>query len=187
LADQIDLFHLSDFFKALADPRRLKILGVLAEAPRTVEQLAAILGLSASTASHHLSRLSRAGLVSARAEGYYSVYAFDDDAFQSMLARLASPGTLANAASQADRLGYDRKVLRDFFYPNGRLKAIPAQRKKLLVVLHRLVSSFEPGRQYWEREVNEILGRVHQDTATLRRELVGSGLLARDGGRYWRA
>lgn len=65
--------ELVTFFKALADSSRLKIVGLLAQRPYTVEQLAAMLDLRPSTVSHHLSRLTEAGLVSARAEGYYSV------------------------------------------------------------------------------------------------------------------
>jgi hypothetical protein len=145
-----------------------------------------MLGLRPSTISHHLGRLAKAGLVSARAEGYYSVYSFDASALETMARKLLAPETLPTAAALADRSGYDRKVLGDFLYPNGRLKSIPAQHKKLLVVLRHLAASFEPDKRYWERQVNEILGRFHADTATLRRELVGAGFLEREAGQYWR-
>jgi hypothetical protein len=83
---------------------------------------------------------------------------------------------------------YDRKVVRDYSLPDGRLKTIPAQRKKLEAILRHLVKSFEAGRRYSEKQVNEILAGFHEDTASLRRELVGSGLMAREGGggEYWR-
>lgn len=178
--------QLAAFFRALADVSRLKIAGLLAQEPLSVEQLAAMLDLRPSTVSHHLARLSKAGLVSARAEGYYSVYSFDNSALEAMARRLLAPETLPTAAALADHAGYDRKVLGDFLHPNGRLKSIPAQHKKLLVVLRHLAAAFEPGKRYWERQVNEILGRFHPDTATLRRELVGAGLLERDEGQYWR-
>ncbi|MHB1630128.1 MAG: DUF2087 domain-containing protein [Bacilli bacterium] len=35
-------------------------------------------------------------------------------------------------------------------------------------------------------EVNEIIGRHHPDFATLRRELIGNGLMEREHGVYWR-
>jgi hypothetical protein len=35
-------------------------------------------------------------------------------------------------------------------------------------------------------QVNAILFGYHDDTATLRRELVGYGLLKRQAGEYWR-
>jgi len=68
------------FFKALADASRLRIVGLLARKPHTVEELAALLGLRASTVSHHLARLVAVDLVSARADGHYHVYSLDTDA-----------------------------------------------------------------------------------------------------------
>lgn len=66
--------------------------------------------------------------------------------------------------------------------------AFPAQRKKLDAVLRYVVKAFEAGKRYSEKRVNEILGGYHEDTASLRRELVGTGLMKResDGSAYWR-
>ena len=74
--------ELVSIFKALADASRLKIVGLLAQQPYTVEQLAAMLELKASTISHHLSKLAEVGLVSAKAEGYYSVYQLEKEALK---------------------------------------------------------------------------------------------------------
>jgi biotin operon repressor len=177
--------HLLTFFKAMADANRLKILGLLAGQPYTVEQLAALLDLRASTISHHLMILSEAGLVSARAESYYNVYQLEQAALESMAHGLLSSETLPAAAAMVDRDAYDQKVLCDFLLPDGSLKIIPAQRKKREAVLHHVLKSFEPGRRYPEKEVVAILERFHKDTATLRRELVGYGLLRREHGEYW--
>ncbi len=65
---------LLNFFKALADEKRLMIIGFLAQKPTNVEQLAESLNLSVSTTSHHLSKLAKAGLVTARAQGHYAIY-----------------------------------------------------------------------------------------------------------------
>ena len=64
---------------------------------------------------------------------------------------------------------------------------IPRQRKKRLLLLDLLAQEFEPGRHYSEREVNEILGRFHDDTAALRRYLVDEEFMDREAGVYWRA
>ena len=180
--------ELLTMFKALADANRLKIIGLLAGQPYSVEELAALLDLKASTVSHHLSRLVKVGLVSARAEGYYSVYQLDKSALETMSRSLFSAEHLVTAASDVDLDGYDRKVLADFCRRDGQLKTIPAQRKKLDAVLRYVVKAFEVGKRYSEKKVNEILGGYHEDTATLRRELVGAGLMAREGGggEYWR-
>ncbi|MGW8249700.1 MAG: DUF2087 domain-containing protein [Anaerolineales bacterium] len=178
--------ELIEFFKALADANRLKILGLLAREPYSVEQLAALLDLRPSTVSHHLSRLAEAGLVSARTESYYNVYHLEPGVLEGMAQRLLAQDTLPSLADDVDTGSYERKVVNDYSLPDGRLKTIPAQRKKLEAVLHHIARDFEPGVRYSEKQVNEILHRYHEDTATLRRELVGYGLLGRRSGEYWR-
>lgn len=174
------------FFKALADANRLKIMGLLAQQSYSVEQLAVMLDLCPSTISHHLARLTQAGLVSARAESYYNIYKLEEGVLETMAQRLLSPETLPSAAAQVDTAAYDRKVITDYTLPDGRLKTIPSQRKKLEALLRYIAGVFEPSRRYSERETNEILARFHADTATLRRELVGYRLLEREKGEYWR-
>ncbi|MGN6562514.1 MAG: DUF2087 domain-containing protein, partial [Thermomicrobiales bacterium] len=80
---------------------------------------------------------------------------------------------------------WEQKVLRDFF-EGDRLKEIPANRRKRAVILAWLANHFTTGRRYPEAEVNEIIKRYHPDSATLRRELIGHQLLARERGVYWR-
>jgi predicted transcriptional regulator len=178
--------ELLEFFKALADANRLKIVGLLSQKEFTVEQLAALLELRPSTVSHHLSRLARAGLVSARAEGYYSVYKFETDALEDMARRLLAHDELPAVAAEIDMDAFDRKVVADFSRPDGRLRTIPAQHKKLLAILRHIVADFRLGTRYTEKKVNEKLAHYHEDTATLRRKLVDTGLMQREAGKYWK-
>ncbi len=180
--------ELFGFFRALADQSRLKIVGLLAQQPYPVEQLSALLGLGESTVSHHLAKLAEAGLVSARAEGHYSVYSLRPDALSHMARRLLRTERLTELAGGIDRSGFDRKVLASFTGPDGRFTAFPAQEKKYLVLLRHVLREFEPGVRYSERKVNEILLRYSDDTARLRRSLVELGLMDREGGGrdYWR-
>jgi predicted transcriptional regulator len=182
------LEELLSFFKALAEPTRLKIVGLLAGQPLTVGQMAEMLGLRPSTISNHLSQLAHAGLVSARAESYYNVYSLDIGALEAMAKRLLARDTLPGVAAGVDVDAYDRNVIENFTYPDGRLKAFPAQRKKFEAILRYVLRVFEPGVHYGEKQVNQMLGRFHEDTATLRRELVDYGMLKREGGgrEYWR-
>jgi biotin operon repressor len=175
------------FFKALADAKRLKIIGLLAQRAYSGEELAALLGLKASTISHHLSKLAQVGLVSAHAEGYYSIYRLEEAALQKTRL-LFSHTELVSIAAGVDVDGYDRKVIGDFTRPDGSLKEIPAQRKKLEAILRYIVRDFVSGKRYSEKQINKILSRYHQDTACLRRELVGAKLMEREGGggEYWR-
>ena len=175
------------FFKALADANRLKIVGLLAQQPYSVEQLAAILHLRPSTVSHHLSKLAEVGLVSAKAESYYNVYQLEEETLQKTRL-MFSQEDLAAVVENVDLNAYDRKVVEDFSLPDGKLKSIPSQRKKLEAILRYVVNAFEPSVLYSEKQINEILARFHEDTATLRRELIGHGLMDREDGReaYWR-
>ncbi len=180
--------ELVTFFKALADTNRLKIVGLLAENPYSVEELAALLQLKPPTVSHHLAKLVEAGLVKARAEGYYSVYQLDQAVLESKTRSMFSQQELSNVASEVDADAYDKKVIKDYARRDGSLKTLPSQRKKLEAILRYVVKAFDVGKRYSEKQVNEILVRYHEDTATLRRELVGLGLMQREGGggEYWR-
>ena len=183
-----EMSELLEFFKALADANRLKIVGTLAQGEQTVEQLAEMLDLHPSTVSHHLSRLAKAGLVSARAEGYYSVYRLEEKSLEEMARRLLARETLPAVAAEVDMDAYDRKVLNAYLTPEGRLKAMPTQQKKMEVILRHAVGKFRPGERYSEKQVNEILSEVSEDTAMLRRYLVEFRLMDREGGggAYWR-
>jgi predicted transcriptional regulator len=175
------------FFKALSDANRLKIIALLADKPLSVERLAEMLRISSSTVSHHLSKLAAVGLVSARAEGYYSIYRLETKALSEMSRRLLAKDTLPAVAADVDADAYDRKVLSAYLAPDGSLRAFPAQHKKEEAILRHVVRMFEPGRRYSEKQVNRILSRFHDDTARLRRNLVDFGFMGRQGGGgdYW--
>jgi predicted transcriptional regulator len=179
--------ELVSFFKALADANRLKIVGLLAQQPYSVEQLAAILDLRPSTVSHHLSKLSEVGLVSAKAEGYYNVYQLEEEKLQQTRI-MFSQEDLAAVVKDVDMDAYDRRVVENYSTTDGRLKTIPSQSKKLEAILRYVVQAFDVDTHYSEEQVNEILSRFHDDVASLRRELIGFGLMERtsDGKEYWR-
>lgn len=178
--------QLLTFFKALADANRLKIVGLLAQQPYSVEQLAAMLNLRPPTVSHHLKMLSEAGLVSARAESYYNVYQLESNALENIVKNLGTQDRLPSMAAEVDLEAYDRKVLHDILLPDGKLKVIPAQRKKREVILRHILKEFQPGVHYTEKEVNEVLVRFHEDCATLRREMISYKMMKRAEGEYWR-
>jgi predicted transcriptional regulator len=175
------------FFKALADESRLRIVGLLAAGgERSVDELAAVLELRAPTVSHHLARLRALGLVSMRAEGNVHLYRLEADALRDLSRQVLALDQITALARDVDAEAWQQKVLRDFF-EGERLKEIPASRKKREVVLRWLASQFPMDVRYREVEVNELLRRYHPDTATLRRELVGAGLLQRERSVYWRS
>ena len=63
-----------EVLKALANPSRLRILGMLASGELCVCQITAVLGLAVSTVSAHLAELRRAGLVTEHRSGRFVGY-----------------------------------------------------------------------------------------------------------------
>ena len=192
-----ELNLLVQFFKVMADENRLKMIGLLGSEERRVSDLAGLLNLTEPTVSHHIAKLRSMGLVNLRVEGnnrYYRLNAsmlrtlnqrtFDLENISFDIPPREEPDTTWIDA--LDLSEADRKVLKDYTI-DGRLKIIPAKRKKLMAVLRWLAAQFQPDVQYSERQVNDILTRYHEDYAGLRRDLVDFGFLRRerDGGKYW--
>ena len=176
------------FFKTLADANRLKLIGVLAQKEASVEELAAILDISPSTTSHHLSKLSEMGLVSARVDGYYNLYRLETSALEEMSKKFLSKDALPEVALDLDRKAYDRKILTDYLNEDGTIQQLPTNHRKLDVILGYIADQFEFDRIYTEKEVNAIIGALNEDISGLRRDLISVGYLdrERDGSAYWR-
>ena len=172
-------------FKCLADRSRLQILKSLTMEDMYVERLAERLGLTPPTISFHLKKLSDAGAVHSYKTQYYTMYALEKSIFMtSILDLIQEKSDEADLQRQRDE-AYRKKVI-DAFFEYGKLKAIPTQKKKERIVLEEMVKAFEHGRLYSEREVNIILADFYDDFCTLRRDMIGEKLLARDHQTYWR-
>src|SRR5687767_3981095 len=93
--DATRLEDLSLLFKALADPARLRILGLLAERPLAGHELADRLDLTPPTISHHMRRLVAARLVDVVPDAQSRIYALRTDAIReistSVLNQKAAP------------------------------------------------------------------------------------------------
>ena len=184
---EADLATLLAFFKAMANESRLRIVGLLAERERSVQELAVLLELKEPTVSHHLASLKALGLVSARAEGVVRWHALRLEALTMLNRSLLDPQGGVALAQEAvpGEDAWEAKVLASYIGADGKLDAIPASRRKRLIVLKWLARQFQLGRRYREADVNEILQRRHWDAATLRRELIGYGMMGRESGVYW--
>lgn len=79
------LADLADIFGALADPTRLRIVEALAVRELCVADLAAVVGSSPSSVSHHLRQLRQLKLVRYRREGRMSYYRLDDAHVEELL------------------------------------------------------------------------------------------------------
>jgi rhodanese-related sulfurtransferase len=91
--------------KALSSGRRLELLDVLAQGPRSVEHLAAEIGQSVANTSSHLQVLLRAGLVSTERDGNRVVYRLAGEEVEDLWAALRA--TSESHAAALDRLAAD--------------------------------------------------------------------------------
>ena len=181
---EADIATLLAFFKAMANESRLRIVGLLAERERSVQELAELLGLAEPTVSHHLTALKRLGLVSVRSEGVTHWHALRLEVLTRFSRAMFDRTEVAAMARPVQ--SWEEKVLATFLQPDGRFIHLPASRRKRWVLLKWLAGQFEEGRPYKEAAVNEILQRRHWDSATMRREMVGWRMMERDAGVYHR-
>ena len=79
------LDNLGEFFKALTDATRLKILYALGAGELCVFDLSVTTGASVSSVSHHLTALKRVRLVKSRRDGRIIYYSLDDDHIQTIM------------------------------------------------------------------------------------------------------
>jgi len=103
----------ADLFKALGHPTRLLILNLVRLKPRHGEELAAILNLNPATISHHISKLSTAGLLKSRKDQYYQTYSLSKELLKlplDDLIHLPQPGLMGEVHEDA----YKDKVIKTF-------------------------------------------------------------------------
>ena len=173
------------FFKALSNESRLKLVGILAQQERSVEEIAALLQLKEPTISHHLAKLKSLNLVQMRQDGNTRFYKLDREALQRLSKAVLTPGQIDSFTEGLNGNAWEEKVLHNYL-EESRLREIPASRKKRWVILKWLVKQFEPNQTYPEPVLNEMIKQFHPDTATIRREFIGYQMMQRENGRYWR-
>jgi ArsR family transcriptional regulator len=85
---------LSFVFKALADPHRVRILNLLANAdePVCVCEFMPLLGLAQPTVSFHLAKLHRAGLLDREQRGTWAYYSLNRSALSRVAAAIDPEG-----------------------------------------------------------------------------------------------
>lgn len=170
--------HTVAIFKALGDESRLSIIRMLLEGESYVELIASRLNLTSATVSHHLKKLEAAGLVECHRTQFYMIYSVKREVLGESLIDLI--GTLP---AQDDDTKYRQSVI-DTFFEYGRLKSLPAQRKKREVVLRYILEPLEKGKSYTEQEMNDHILRYNDDYCTIRREMIAFGLVTREHETY---
>ena len=99
--------------KALASPKRLEIVDLLAQGERTVEEIARETAVPVANASQHLQALKAARMVEARREGLYAYYRLaDEDVFRTWQAvRALAESRLAEVDRVVEAYLQDRDAL----------------------------------------------------------------------------
>ena len=99
----------ADFFKALAHPLRIRILELLAEGDRNVNELQEVIGTEGSAVSQQLSILRNKNIVYGTKDGTRVTYSLKDPMIIELLniARQIFNNHLINAASMLDKFSDD--------------------------------------------------------------------------------
>jgi hypothetical protein len=178
------------YHKALADPTRVKILILLADGELNGQVLAEKLCVTPATITHHATKLREASLINERRDKntiYFSLNHYfiknNATATENLIYRKV------NSKGGMDIMPDDHKrmkdsVIKNFLSSEGKLKSLPVQLKKKLIVLEHLVSQLEKGRQYSEKEINDFIKNFHEDFATVRREFIMHQFMFRESQVY---
>jgi len=167
--------------KLLADETRLEILNILLKEDSYVEKIACELSLTPATICYHLKKMESAGIVNCSRSQFYIIYSLNREIFDKPLYELIKKDEVIVDTEEK----YKKEVISNFF-KYGRLTQIPTQRKKREIVLYEILLQFEIGREYDEKEVNEIILRYHDDFCTIRREMIAFGMMTRNHETYKR-
>lgn len=186
----MQLDKLVAYHKALADPTRIRMMILLASGETNGQTLAEKLHLSAPTVTHHAAKLREAALINERREKnaiYFSLNEYFirsySGAIYDLLYKQKQAGEEDIAVTERND-ALKQSVLNNFFSKDGKLKQIPAQYKKKLIVLEWMASKLENGRKYAEKEINEFIKTYHDDFATIRREFIMHQMMYRENDIY---
>ncbi|MBP3040913.1 metalloregulator ArsR/SmtB family transcription factor [Bacillaceae bacterium Marseille-Q3522] len=173
-----------EFHKALGDLTRVRIVALLQQGPLHGQAIAGKLKLKPPTITHHIAKLRDVGLIKERREKNTIYFSLNTKILESSANAILSLGKGGTSVEMSVTEAERANILNNFFTREGKLKNIPAQRKKKLVVLAHMVKGFEVGKKYPEKEVNEYLKQFHEDYATLRRELIMCQYMYRENSIY---
>lgn len=173
-------------FKALGDPTRLRILGLLARRPHHGEELASVLELSPSTISHHLKQLRQAGMVSISRENPYVLFRLRPETLRTLGSLFEDPFELATTLDLPTEAYASRDHVSAWVDTRGRLREIPTNQHQKRMVLVWAAGQLDPDRFYAEAELRLTLNAIAYEPDPLRDALVHAGMLRKSGAVYRR-
>lgn len=183
--DKIITYH-----KALSDATRIRMLILLADGELNGQVLAEKLGVAPATITHHASKLREASLINERRDKNTIYFALNEYFIRSNANATADlifknkKGDTEPMKDEDRNHNLKQSVIRNFITLDGKLKHIPAQLKKKLIILEHLVEQLEKGRTYTEKELNTLIKNYHPDFATIRREFIMHQFMFRENEIY---
>ncbi len=160
------------FFKAVGQAERLRILGLLANNSYTVATLAKEMRMKETAVSRHLHILQKADLIQQQ-----------KDTYQLKPSKLTQMQQIIDGESTPSTLETD---ILNQYVQDEQLTAIPQKQAEREIILHWLTQKFDPERRYTEEEVTAIVARHYRYPLTLRRILADNQFLMHTGRHYWR-
>lgn len=182
----MQLNKLVNFHKVMGDPTRIRILALLANGPLHGQAIAGKLGLTPPTITHHMAKLKEINVITQKREKntiYFSLNGKELEVQSQAILKTIykqEDETVQASEKKQDQNG----IIANFLTKEGKLKNIPAQRKKKLMVLQYLMKGLEVGKKYSEKDINEYIKKYHDDFATIRREFIMNHFMYRENGIY---
>lgn len=166
------------------------MLILLADGEMHGQALAEKLSVSPPTITHHAMKLREASLINERREKN-TIYFSLNDYFLKQNAKATVDLIFKETSVKEQQQQQTEKneklkqsVLNSFLSTDGKLKRIPSQYKKKLIVLEQLAAKLEKGKQYTEKEINQFIKKYHEDFATIRREFIMQHYMYRENEVY---
>lgn len=180
--------NVQNFVKLLVDPERLRIAGLLAGKPLSAAETAQSLALPLPQVQKQIDRLLEGGMLVSFEQNGTAKYRLERKYFEQLARTVLGRNERPMLKAFPDLPEEQLREIAGFLMEDGRLSHIPQQSKKLRVVLDASITLFDQEKVYREKEVNEKLAAVADDTAALRRYLVDYQYMARsrDGSEYRR-
>ncbi|MBK6705699.1 MAG: metalloregulator ArsR/SmtB family transcription factor [Caulobacteraceae bacterium] len=151
----------AEIAKAAAHPHRLALLEHLAQGERNVDALATVTGLNLANASQHLQSMRRAGLLSARRDGKFTLYRLADDSVLDLLDAIGRIAT-SNAAAV-------KEVVSSYF--NERDAMEPVTRRELRQRMKAGTVTVLDVRPAEEFALGHVPGAINVPVGDLKRRL----------------
>lgn len=180
----MQLERIVNFHKVMGDKTRIRIISLLKAGPLHGQAIAGKLGLRPPTISHHLAKLKEIDIVYQRRDKNTIYFYLNKDKLRKMALEIIRIGD-EGMFEKFDITDKEKSnIIRNFIDDTGKLTALPAQRKKKLVLLEYMLRGLEHGKLYKEIEINEHIKQYYQDFATIRREFVMGHFMYRQNNMY---